>query len=345
MAEPMPFELSGEQELIRRSAREFGDQVLAGLAEAADREARFPPEAAKGLAELGLAGLLVGQEHGGAGLDALSLVVVLEELARRSGGIATALLSHNLAARALAGSAHAELLPRLAAGQEWATSCLAEGPLAAQLQGSDALWGAARPFPLAGAASVAVLPHPAGGLAAVRGQGLRWVPESTLGLRSAAMGSLVLVDAPAARLSADIDVVRSLGLASVAVGLGQASIEESTRFAKDRVQFGKPIAAFDGVRARLADMAASIDAGRALTLQASARLDAGQPAAREAAEAKLVATEAASQATRAGIKLHGGSGFLKDFAAERLNRDARMLPLLGGDSAAQRSVAARQLLD
>lgn len=338
----MPFELSEEQELIRRTAREFADQVVQPAAEGIDRQARFPAEVRQGLADLGFWGLAVPAEQGGAGLDLTAFAVALEELARRSASVATVLLAHNLAARAAPSWA-----ARLASGEHLGSIVLAEGPLAARLQGGEALAGSARPVPLAGVASVALLPHPQGGWAVVPkdAPGAAWVPEATMGLRGAQLGMAVLRGTKAERAQADLAVPRSLGLAAIAVGLGQSAVEESIKFAKDRVQFGKPIASFEGIRARIADMSSTIGAARALTLQAAAAADKGEPAARLAAEAKLLATEAASVGTRSAIRLHGGSGFLKDFAAERLNRDARMLPLLGGETAAQRDVAARALLE
>lgn len=332
-SEPVPFELSEEQELIRRTAREFADQVVQPAATPMDREARFPAEVQKGLAELGFWGLLAPAERGGAGLDLVSFVVALEEVARRSGSAAAVLLAHNLAAR-LAPD------PRLASGDVLGSACLGAGPLAIQVQGRDALTGVARLFPLSGRAAVAVMPV---GERWVAIDGA-WAAEATMGLRGAELGQLVLRNATARALEGDLAMPRALGLAAIAVGLGQASVEEGVRFAKDRVQFNQPLANFEAVRARLADMAGSIDAARALTLQAAAAADRGQPAERLAAEAKWQATEAASQATRACVKLHGGAGFLKDFAAERLNRDARMLPLLGGETAAQRDAAGRAVL-
>lgn len=338
----MPFELSEEQELIRRTAREFAERSLQPVAEAMDREARFPREVQQGLAELGFWGLLVPQEHGGAGLDLVSFCAALEELARRSGSAAAVVLAHNVAARELPGWAE-----RLASGEELATLCLGQGPLAAQLQGQETLTGASRPYPLAGAAAVGLAPHPTGGWVVVPkdAPGASWTAEGTMGLRGARLGQLVLRSFKGEDCQADLEVPRSLGLAAIAVGLGQASVEEGAKFARDRVQFGKPIASFEGVRARLAEMSTSTDAARALTLQAASLADRGEAAARLAAEAKALATEAASQATRLCVKLHGGSGFLKDFPAERLNRDARMLPLLGGETATQRDLAAKAILD
>lgn len=337
----MPFELSEEQRLISGTAREFADKVLQPVAETMDRKATFPKEVHQGLAELGFWGLLVPAEHGGAGLDHVSLVVALDELARRSASAAAVLLAHNAAARAL--PQHAA---RLASGEHLASLALAAGPQATHLQGQDALHGAARLFPLAGHAHVALAPHPAGGWAAVSKDlaGAAWVREGTLGLRGAELGQLVLNGAKAPRVAADVDLVRTLGLAAIATGLAQAAVEESVKFAKDRQQFNKPIAAFEGIRARIADMGTGVDAARALTLVAAAMADKGEPAARLAAEAKVLATEAASVQTRSAIRLHGGSGFLKDFVAERLNRDARMLPLFGGDNFAQRDLAAKALL-
>ncbi|MCA1813188.1 MAG: acyl-CoA dehydrogenase family protein, partial [Halobacteriales archaeon] len=136
----MPFALSDEQELIRKTARDLAEQVLAQHAEPSDRAGTFPKEAGVALGELGLLGLLAPAEHGGAGLDAVSFVVMLEELARRSGGIACAVLSQNLAARALASApGHAAWVAKLAMGQVWGSLSLADGPLAAQLHGADML--------------------------------------------------------------------------------------------------------------------------------------------------------------------------------------------------------------
>ena len=206
--------------------------------------------------------------------------------------------------------------------------------------------GAARPVPMAGAAAVALVPHPAGGFAVVpkADHSAAWVSEATMGLRGAQWGQIVLRQARSERVHPEVGVVRDLGLAALAVGLAQAAVEESVRFAKDRTQFNKPIASFEGIRARIGDHGIGVDAARALTLQAAAVADKGQPAARLAAEAKVLATETASRETRSAIRLHGGSGFLKDFAAERLNRDARMLPLLGAPTAEARDAAAQALL-
>lgn len=339
----MPFEPSAEEDLIRRTAREFAEKRLAPLSEGIDRGARLHPEVQEGLAKLGLLGLLPPEERGGAGLGLVSLALVLEELARRSGSVAAVVLAHNLAASALP----AQEARRFASGEALATLALAEGPLASSLHGEDALWGSARLFPLAGRAALGLVPHPSGGWAVAprEAEGIAWAREATLGLRGAELGQVVLRGARLPRLEAELAVPRGVGLAAIAAGLGQAAVEESVRFAKDRVQFGQPIGNFEAVRARLADMAAGIDAGRALALQAAGLADRGQAAARLAAEAKALATEAAAQATRAAIKLHGGAGFLKDFPVERLHRDARMLPLLGGVTERQRDLAARALLE
>jgi butyryl-CoA dehydrogenase len=337
----MPFELSEEQELVRRTAREFADKTLQPLAVAMDRDARFPAEADRGFADLGFWGLLAPAEHGGAGLDLVSFVAALEELGRRSGSAAAVLLGHNLAARA----APAGWAAKLATGEALGTACLGAGPLAVRLDGTDTLRGLVRPFPRAGRVAVALVPDgSAWSVVARETQGVAWMQEATMGLRGAELGAVVLRDITADQVHADLAVPRALGLAAIAAGLGQASVEEGARFAKDRVQFGKPLAEFEGVRARLAEMATGIDAARALTLMAAGAADRGLPAERLAAEAKVQATESASSATRLCVKLHGGAGFLKDFAAERLNRDARMLPLLGGDTAAQRDAAGRAVL-
>lgn len=339
----MPFELSEEQELIRRTAREFADKALLPVAEAMDRKAHFPKELQGALADLGFWGLAVPAERGGAGLDLTALCVALDEVARRSASAATVLLAHNLAARA----APAAEAAKLASGEALGTVCLADAGQALQLRGKATLDGTARPFPLAGQASLALVPHPAGGWAMLprEAQGVAWVPEAALGLRGAQLGAVVLRGVGAERVEASMQVELSLGLAAIAVGLAQAATEESVKFAKDRQQFNRPIASFEGIRARIADMSTGVDAARALMLHAASLADKGQPAQRAAAEAKLLATETASVQTRSAIRLHGGSGFLKDFAAERLNRDARMLPLLGGESFAQREVAAKALLE
>jgi butyryl-CoA dehydrogenase len=337
----MPFALSEEQALIRRTAREFADKVLAPVAVDMDKQGAFPKEVREGLAELGFWGLAIPAEHGGAGLDLTSLAMALEEMARRSASAAVVLLGHSLAAMAAPAWA-----PRLASGEALGSIVLADGALAAQWQGQGPLTGSARLLPLAGTAAVALVPAPQGGFAVVPkdAPGAAWFVEPTLGLRGARLGQVVLRSTKVEHTAADLGVVRSVGLAAIATGLAQAAVEESVKFALDRQQFHKPIASFEGIRARIADMGAGVDASRALLLTAAAAHDAGQPAVRLAAEAKVLATEAASVQTRSAIRLHGGSGFLKDFAAERLNRDARMLPLLGGDSYAQRDLAARSLL-
>ncbi len=374
------FSLTEDQRLLAEQVRRFAEErIRPGTAER-DREHRFPEELVPELAELGLLGMLVEERFGGAGLDALSYVVAIEELARvcpatavtvsvsnsvcawpiqRFGGEALrrAALSE-LAAGALGGFGLTEPTSGSDAGSLRTTarrdggSWVLDGEKAWITNAGLARWYVvfARTDPAAGkrGLSAFAVPADAPGLAVGK-------PEEKLGLRASRTAPLVFSGCrvPAGNLLgeegqgfkialATLDHSRP-GIAAQAVGIHQRALELAVAYARERVQFGRPIAEHQAVRFKIAQMATELEAARALTRQAAAR-ESARDAGRLSAQAKLYSTEAANRACAESLQIHGGNGFHADYEISRLYRDARVTTIYEGTSEMQRLVIARQLL-
>jgi alkylation response protein AidB-like acyl-CoA dehydrogenase len=363
-------ELTDEQREIRELARRFADEMVAPNASAWDREHHFPKELFAQLGELGLMGVCVSDGLGGAGADYLSYVLVLEELSRADAGVGVTLAVHT-GAGTLPLIAHGtaeqrdRLVPPLAQGHEIAAFALTEAG-----SGSDAgamlsrfdegrLTGTkqwitngshAHVFTVFakqdGKVSAYVVRRGAAGFRVTR-------EEEKLGLNSSSTADLAFDDTPAEPLGppgAGMRIALStldggrIGIAAQAVGIAQAALDVASSYAKERTAFGGPIARFQAISHKLADMQTEVEAARALTYRAARLKEAGRPHTVEGAQAKLFASAVARRQTGEAIQVLGGYGYTKEFPAERFYRDAKVTELYEGTSEIQRLVIARGLL-
>ncbi len=379
----MDFELSEPQKLLRRTIRNFADAEIAPGAGERDESARFPHELIPKMADLGLFGVMIPEPYGGAGLDALSFGIIIEEIARVDAAVALLLASHNslCAGHILAfGSAEQKraYLAPLARGEKlgaWALTEPEAGSGAQFLksravrkgdgwtlkgekiyitQGSTAavyvIMASTEPARGGEGISAFILEREVKGLQVVR-------VENKLGVRASDTAQLHFneVQVPKESLLGELnggymDALTVLdggriGIGALAVGIARAALEQSVRYAKQRQQFGKPIAEFEAIQWKLADMATEIDAARLLVYRAAELKQNGLPFRRLASEAKLFASEVASRATNQAIQIHGGVGYMKDCPVERYFRDARLCEIGEGTSEIQRIVIAKELLE
>jgi alkylation response protein AidB-like acyl-CoA dehydrogenase len=359
-------ELTPEQREIRDLAARFADERIAPHAAAWDREHTFPRELFGALGELGLMGVCVPEEHGGAGADFLSYVLVLEELSRADAGVGVTVAVHTSACTlpllAHGGERH---VPPLAAGDELGAFALTEPG-----SGSDA--AALRTLAIDGrltgtkqwitngsyASTFLVFARESAGISAfvVRAgaPGLSVTrEEEKMGLHSSSTADVTFDDTPGERLGAagagmrialsTLDAGR-IGIAAQAVGIAQAALELATGFARERTAFGGPIARFQAIQHKLADMQTEIEAARALTWRAARLKQADRPHTVEGAQAKLFASAVARRQTGEAIQVLGGYGYTREFPAERYYRDAKVTEIYEGTSEIQRLVIARALL-
>jgi alkylation response protein AidB-like acyl-CoA dehydrogenase len=366
-------ELTDEQREIRDLARRFADEEIAPHAAAWDREHTFPKPVFAQLGELGLMGVCVPEEHGGAGADFLSYALVLEELSRADAGVGVTVAVHTsagtlpLLAHGTAEQAQ-RMVPPLAQGHELAAFSLTESG-----SGSDA--GAMRTraeaaritgtkqwvtngsyahsflvFARDGEAgdrpSAFVVRRGAEGFAVTR-------EEQKMGLNSSSTADLSFEATPGERLGAEgagmrialqtLDTGR-IGIAAQAVGIAQAALDLAAAYAQERHAFGRPIGGFGAIQQKLADMQTEIEAARALVWRAARLKDGGRPHSVEGAQAKLFASRVARHWTGEAIQVLGGYGYTKELPAERYYRDAKVTEIYEGTSEIQRLVIARALL-
>nr|BCX00475.1 MAG: acyl-CoA dehydrogenase [Bacteroidota bacterium] len=378
----MHFELSEEHKLIRQTAREFADQVLLPGVIERDEEARFPFEEVRQLAELGFMGMMVSPEYGGAGLDTLSYVLAMEEIARVDAATSVVMsVNNSLVCWPIETYGTEEqkrrYLPRLASGEIWGAFCLSE-PEA----GSDAsnqhttavregdyyiLNGTKNWITNGETASVYIVFAQTNRELGHRGISAFIVEkgwpgftigkkEKKLGIRASDTTSLHFEDVRVPvenRLGAEgmgfkiamstLDGGR-IGIAAQALGIAQGAFERALAYARERKAFGQPIANLQAIQFKLADMATEIEAARLLTYKAAWVKDQGRPYTKEAAMAKLYASRVAVKTALEAIQIHGGYGYVQEYHVERMLRDAKITEIYEGTSEIQRLVIARQLL-
>ena len=378
----MNFDLTEEQKLLKHTIRDFAEAQIAPGAAARDEAARFPTELIPKMAELGLFGIMIPQEYGGAGLDTVSAAIIVEEIARVDAAVALIVASHNSLCAAHILNFGSEMqkqryLPSLARGEKlgaWALTEPGSGSDAAALRTRATLEG--EHWVLAGEKQFTTQGSTAGvyvimastdpsqgkkGISAFiveRGTaGLRvGKVENKLGVRASDTAAVQLeaVRVPKQNLLGELhggisDVLKVLqggrvGIGAMAVGIAQGALEESTKYARMRKQFGKPIAEFEAIQWMLADMATEIEAARLLVYRAARLKDTGMPFLKAASEAKLYAAETTMRAATKAIQIHGGYGYIKDYPVERYFRDAKICEIGEGTSEIQRMVIAKELL-
>jgi len=361
-------ELTDEQREIRDLARRFADEEIAPHAAGWDREHTFPLALFRQLGELGLMGVCVPVEHGGAGADFLSYVLVLEELSRADAGVGVTVAVHT-SAGTLPVLAHGSsdqierMVPPLAQGHELAAFALTEPD-----SGSDASAMRTRYDEASGTVSgtkqwitngsyarhVNVFARDEERVSAFVVREFRAVrEEEKLGLHSSSTADLVFEASPAERLGpegAGMRVALStldggrIGIAAQAVGIAQAALDVAAAYAKERHAFSRPIGAFQAISQKLADMQTEIEAARALVWRAARLKQAGLPHTVEGAQAKLFASRVARHWTGEAIQVLGGYGYTREFPVERFYRDAKVTEIYEGTSEIQRLVIARGLL-
>lgn len=382
MAEnPMDFALGEDQTLVRDEIRRFAEErILPGVAER-DRKHEFPAEILRELGELGFLGMLVDEEYGGSGFDSLSYLLAVEELARICPATAVTMTvsnsvccwpiarfgSEDLKRRVLPELASAGALGGFGLTEPGAGSDAGGMRTTAHRDGDDwVLNGEKAWITNAGKAKYLVVLAKTDPEAGKRGITAFVLPTDTPGFEvgkgEEKVGLKASITAPisftecrvsdANRLGeegqgfkialATLDHSR-LGIAAQSIGMHQRALELSTAYAKDREQFGQPIANFQTIQFKLAEMATELEASRALTYHAA--LEEHSPAAgRLASQAKVFASEAANRACWEAVQIHGGNGFCEDYEVARLFRDVRVTTIYEGTSEMQRLVIARHLL-
>jgi alkylation response protein AidB-like acyl-CoA dehydrogenase len=378
----MDFRLSEEQELLRRSIREFAETEMRPHVMEWDEAQHFPEELVPKLAALGLMGIQFPESFGGAAMSAVDYCICIEELARVDPSVALSVAAHNGL-----GAAHIAMfgderqkqtyLVPLARGEKlaaWALTEAESGSDAAAMrttagrQGDCWVLNGSKQFITHGRYGdtmvvMAVTDRAKGnrGISAFiveRGTpGLRaGKKEDKLGMRASETSEVILENCrvPATNLLGEegqgfintlqvLDAGR-IGIAALSVGLAQGAYEAARSYAFVRRQFGQPIGAFQSIRAKLVENAARIEAARLLTYRAAALKDAGRRTTLESAMAKLYSSEIAVRASEDGVQIHGGYGFVKDYPAEKYFRDVKLTTIGEGTSEIQRLVIARQLL-
>ncbi len=377
----MDFDLTPEQELIRKTARDFAEREIAPVARDYDRSEEFPWPVLEKMKPLGFLGASIPEEYGGMGLDSISYCLVIEEIARADSSI-RGILSVNCS---LIGNAIAKWgteeqkrtwLPKLSSGDAIGCFALTEpgagsDPGSAQMSavrdGDDYVLNGSKMFitngsvaglaltfanadPSKGAKGVTafLVPMPAAGLTATEIKG-------KLGLRAASTAEMSYADVrvPASSVLGEIGGGMKVALGALdqgrvslgagCVGIAQACLDASVEYAKQREQFGRPIAGFQLIQEMLADMLVEVEAARLLVWRAAALKDKGSRNTVEAAIAKYVASEAAVKCANLAIQVHGGYGYIDEFPVGKYLRDARVTTLYEGTSQVQKLLLGRHL--
>ena len=373
--------LTSEQEMIRDSMRAFSQERLAPFAAEWDKTHTFPAQALRELGELGAMGMVIPEEWGGAGMDYMSLVLTLEEIAAGDGATSTIVSVQNSLPCGITLKYGTEaqkkvwLIP-LARGEKLGCFCLTEphtGSDASALttradrDGDDFVLNGVKQFITTGKnADMAIVLAVTDKAAGKKGISCFLVPTNTpgfivsrveekMGQRASDTAQILFENCriPASALMgnegdgyrialSNLEPGR-IGIAAQAVGMARSALDAAITYAKDRVTFGVPIIEHQAVNFRLADMATQLDAARLMVWRAAALKDAGRPCLTEASMAKLFASEVAEKVCTDAIQIHGGYGYVSDFPVERIYRDVRVCQIYEGASDIQRLVIGRAL--
>ncbi|MCP3142215.1 acyl-CoA dehydrogenase family protein [Pyxidicoccus xibeiensis] len=377
----MDFELPESHQALQSSLRDFCERRVKPYARDWDKDEKFPMEVVKELGQLGVMGILVGEEYGGAAMDSLAVAVAVEEIARYDGSLALTVASHNGL-----GTSHLRVfgtdaqrkkyLPKLATGEAlgaWGLTEPGSGSDASSMkttavrQGNNWVLNGTKMFITQGTVGdvfvVLALTSPQkrqkGVTAFLLEKGMPGFSQRAihgkLGMRSSDTAELILenVEVPDSNRVGEIDhgfidTMKILDkgritIGALAVGLGRGALEESVRYSRERTAFGQPISEFQGLRWMMADMKTEMDAARMLVHRAARLADEGKPYSKEASMAKLFASEAAMRACNKAVQIHGGYGYTREFPVERYLRDAKLCEIGEGTSEIQRTIIAREI--
>ena len=372
--------LSQEHQMLRDTVRQYAREQLAPNASAWDRDATFPSEALKGLAAMGLYGIAIAEEWGGAGMDYTALALAIEEIAAGDGATSTIIQVTNLAAGILAGYgtpaqkerylkplARGDMLGAFALTEPHAGSDAGAIRTRAERSGGEYVLQGVKQFITSGKhADLAIVFAVTDKDAGKKGISAFIVPTTTPGYivsrieektgQHASDTAQIMLEAckvPGANLLgaegegyrialANLESGR-INVAAQSVGMAQSALAAALAYAHERTSFGKPLIGHQAVNFRLADMATGIEAARQLYLHAAVLRDSGLPCLKEASMAKLFATEMAEKVCSDAIQIHGGYGYVTDFPVERIWRDVRVTQIYEGASDIQRMVIGRAL--
>ncbi len=378
----MDFALSEEQRLIQKTAKDFAERTVAPKAAEIDESGEFPADTVREMAELGFMGMNVPEEYGGIDADMVSYVLAVEEISKACAATGIIMASHNsLTCHPVltfgTDEQKKKYLTPLATGEKIGSFCLTEPnagtdagnqETTAVKKGEGYVLNGGKIFTTNGLVSEILIvfamtdrEKKAKGISAfiveTGWEGVeRGKKERTLGIRASSTSQFTFneVNVPAENLLGSegmgfkiamntLDGGR-ISVAAQAVGIAQAALDYSTKYSGDRVQFGRPIGSFQAIQWMLADMATEVDAARLLTYKAACAKDAGGSYSKEAAQAKLVASDVAVRSASKAIQIHGGYGYTMDYPVERLYRDAKITEIYEGTSEVQRMVIAASLL-
>jgi len=377
-----PFDLSEEHEMLRQMVREFAEKEVEPIAAHIDETEEFPRETIGKMAELGLLGIPFPQKYGGAGMDTLAQAIAVEEIARVCAATALIQAAHmSLCAAPIylfgTEAQKEKYLKPLAEGKVLGSFCLTEphsgsdaaaARTTALRQGDHYVLNGHKVFVTNGGVAetfiVFAKTDPEKGCdgmsAFIVERGLSGFHigrrEEKLGVRASDTREIVIENCrvPKENLLGNEgqgfhQALRTLdggrvGIGAMALGIAQGALDKSVHYAKARTAFGRPIAELQAIRWMIADMATEIHAARLMVYHAARLKDAGKPFAKEAAMAKLFASETAMRATTKAIQIHGGYGYCKDYPVERYWRDAKLTEIGEGTSEIQRLVISREVL-
>jgi short/branched chain acyl-CoA dehydrogenase len=373
------FDLSQEHELVRSTVREFAQQRVAPVAEELDRESRFPYDLVAELGELGLMGMTISEEYGGAGADTVSYSIAVEELTRVDSSVAITMAAHHSLGTLpiyYFGNEEQkrELLPDLAAGKKLAAFGLTEpeagsdaGATRTRAEFRDGRWlinGSKIFITNAGTDITAcvtitaqtgdgeisniVVPNGTSGYQISKPmKKLGWRASDTreLSFKDCAVPEGNLLGPRGKGFQQFLEILDGgrISVAAMGVGLAQGAYDLAYAYAQERKQFGQPIAKFQAVQFKLADMATELEAGRNMVYKAAWLKDQGRDFALAAAQAKLFTGELSNRAVNWALQIHGGYGYMDEYAISRLYRDQKILEIGEGTNEVQRMVIARHL--
>jgi short-chain 2-methylacyl-CoA dehydrogenase len=373
------FDLTSEQELIRDTVRTFARERVEPVAAELDLTGAFPYELVAELAELGLMGLPVPEQYGGAGGDTVSYAIAVEELTRIDSSVAITVAAHTSLGTMpilLYGTEEQKerWLPDLASGRKLAAFGLTEADAGSDAgatrtraelldgswivngskifitnAGTDITWGVTITARTGDdeISNLVVENGATGYVVSAPMKKLGWRASDTreLSFEDCAVPEGNLLGERGAGFKQFLEILDGgrISVAAMGVGLAQGAYDLAFAYAQDRRQFGKPIASFQAIRFKLADMATEIEAGRALVYRAAWLKDQGRPFAREAAMAKLFTGELSHRVANAALQIHGGFGYMEETAVSRFYRDQKILEIGEGTNEVQRMVIARHL--
>ena len=375
--------LTQEQEMIRDAMRDFAQERLAPFAGEWDRNHTFPAEALKELGALGAMGVTVPEEWDGAGMDYMSLVLMLEEIAAGDGATSTIVSVQNSLACGItmkygSDAQKEQYLKPLARGDMLGCFCLTEphtGSDASAIttratrDGDHFVLNGVKQFITTGKhAQVAIVFAVTDKAAGKKGISCFLVPTETpgyivarieekMGQKASDTAQIIFENCriPAScllgkegdgyRIALSNLEAGRIGIAAQSVGMARSALDAAVRYAKDRVAFGVPLTGHQAVSFRLADMATQVDAARLMVWRAATLKDAGKPCLKEASMAKMFASEIAEKVCSDAIQIHGGYGYTSDFPVERIYRDVRVSQIYEGANDIQRLVIGRAIVD